>query len=68
MLKLTEEELKELGFGPCTYQLLNSGNVLCNREGYDFAVGTDWNSFTPAYPETKEDLQTLIRVFTPPTA
>lgn len=63
MLKLTEEELKELGFEHYWGSLLH-GTTPLRQDNGEFRVGR--GVLFRVYPQTKEDLLTLIRLFTPP--
>jgi hypothetical protein len=74
MLKLTEAELAEMGFKP---RRNGFDAVVFNRDmedgymEYDPSycgvwIGNCSGYPTEAYPQTKEDLLTLIRLFTPP--
>lgn len=68
MLKLTEAELAEMGFKPylSNKHLMCNGSVmwLVNRNTCCIGDGY-YGDIQEAYPQTKEDLLTLIRVFTP---
>mgnify|MGYP003511190236 CR=1 FL=1 len=69
MLKLTEAELAEFGFGrePMRfYRPSGEGGVVYLSHSNYWCVEADSYSGSAIYPQTKEDLLTLIRLFTPP--
>jgi len=63
MLKLTEAELAEMGFGQYWGFTLHRTAPVRYEHG-EFRVGS--GVLTRIYPQTKEDLLTLIRLFEPP--
>lgn len=73
MLKLTETELTEMGFSRRTtfrmefYQYGKASTFAYTPErGEVFVADNKDGDVVEAYPQTKEDLLTLIRLFTPP--
>ena len=74
MLKLTEAELAEMGFEDrdrVWERLLDATDIPVTLQYMQYwtPVGFRvWNEFSSmeCYPQTKEDLLTLIRLFTPP--
>lgn len=73
MLKLTASELAEMGFSRRTtfrmefYQYVKARTLTYIPEyGGVFVADNKNGDVLAAYPQTKEDLLTLMRLFTPP--
>lgn len=74
MLKLTEAELAEMGFrtrktgfgAVVSFKDLEDGYIEYDPSYCGVWVGNYSGYPAEAYPQTKEDLLTLIRLFTPP--